>query len=184
MNKTANDGVASTGPRFTEDEFKTLSLEVNNIKDTDGFKRKVQGKLDELIDPKTIQIFNMKQSKQLYQVVTKHADKEKERQRKYDEKTKGFKKKSPVKNARKSTRTISRSRTSKVARFDEGSARSSIKSGNSIKRSTMRKSSRQSTMSPSRSSPNKFSATASPARSRATSKGGSPYRRAQSIKTV
>lgn len=65
--------------RMDEAEFNQLSIEVTNIQDQAGFKKKVQSKLDQLIDPKNIQIFSMDQSKHLYKVVTKHADKEKER---------------------------------------------------------------------------------------------------------
>ena len=75
-------GSQDSSPRPTfENDLKTG---VSNIKDQNGFELKVKNKLDEMMDPQNIQIFNVKRSKELYQVVKKQQDKEMEQKRKQE----------------------------------------------------------------------------------------------------
>ena len=52
-----------------------LKVGVSNIKDQDGFDKKIKRKLDEMMDPQNIQIFSVEKSKELYQAVKKQQDK-------------------------------------------------------------------------------------------------------------
>ena len=77
-----SQGSQDSSPRPTfENDLKTG---VSNIKDQNGFELKVKNRLDEMMDPQNIQIFNVKRSKELYQVVKKQQDKEMEQKRKQE----------------------------------------------------------------------------------------------------
>ena len=61
---------ASAGSSPSPD-INDITVGVSNIKDVEGFKKKVKNKLDEMIDPQNIQIFNVEKSKELYTAVKK-----------------------------------------------------------------------------------------------------------------
>ena len=57
---------------FMDLTLHNLNVGISHIKDKRGFEEKVENRLGDMLNPQNFQIFQVEDSKKLYQVVNKH----------------------------------------------------------------------------------------------------------------